>query len=87
MSKLAHSNEDTMLGIEFRKFGMSRITPPPAWPMCEAATPPKWYRPEGGKCPYRAYWQMPDGKKLCRIHAGKACDDETPNLKQPPKGE
>lgn len=37
--------------------------------VCEAVTPPKWYREEGGNCPYKAMFKTRDGKRLCRMHA------------------
>lgn len=37
--------------------------------ICEAVTPPKGYRPEGGNCPYKAMFKTRDGNRLCRMHA------------------
>lgn len=37
--------------------------------LCEAATPAKHYRPEGGRCPYAARFTTRTGKQLCSQHA------------------
>lgn len=36
---------------------------------CEATTTAKFYRPEGGNCPYEAKFQTSIGRKLCQLHA------------------
>jgi hypothetical protein len=36
---------------------------------CEATTPSKFYRPQGGNCPYEAKFQTSIGRKLCQLHA------------------
>lgn len=36
---------------------------------CEATTPSKFYRLEGGVCPYEAKFQTSIGRKLCQLHA------------------
>ncbi len=71
MSKLAHSNDATMEEIEFRNNGITPIflAKKPPKVTCEAETQPKWYRPKGGICPWRALYITSAGKKLCRIHA------------------
>ena len=73
MSKLAHSNTKTMEEIELVNHGFYRMPKPKPVlpPQCDAKTPPKWYRPKGGRCPYQALWASPDGKKFCKIHAMK----------------
>ncbi len=65
MSKLAHSNDETMTEIELRQHGITPILAP----ICEAATPARWYRPDGGRCPYIAHYETKDGMKVCLIHA------------------
>jgi hypothetical protein len=67
MSKLAHSNDESMLEIEMRAVGFRKITEIPV--RCDFKTPPKWYRPEGGRCPWRAHWVNKDGEALCNLHA------------------
>ena len=69
MSKLAHSNKATMGEIEMRSHGFRKINEIPV--RCDFKTPPKWYRPEGGRCPYKAHWISNDGEALCNIHAKK----------------
>jgi len=39
-------------------------------PRCKARTPPKRYRPKGGRCPYQAVVEL-DGDQLCQIHANQ----------------
>jgi hypothetical protein len=69
VSKLAHSNDATMEEIEFRSRGLTKLPPPPKGPQCEAATVARWYRPNGGRCPYEAKYINSGGRQLCRIHA------------------
>lgn len=38
-------------------------------PRCEATTPTKFYRPDGGNCPYEAKFKTRDGKRFCQLHA------------------
>lgn len=77
MSKLAHSNDATMEEIELRSRGLTRLPPPTDIPLCEAKTSPRWYRPKGGCCPYKAKYITKDGQKLCRIHAIRAAREDS----------
>ena len=36
-------------------------------PRCEVRTPARWYRPNGGRCPYEAHHVL-DGEHLCNLH-------------------
>ncbi len=51
--------------------GLDNLRPiiPPQPPQCDARTPPKWYRPDGGRCPWRAKYSTADGRLLCALHA------------------
>lgn len=69
MSKLAHSDSESMNEISMRAVGFRKITEIPV--RCDFKTPPRWYRPEGGRCPWKAHWISSDGRALCNIHAKK----------------
>ena len=73
MSKLAHSNDETMFEIEMRARGLVPIHQQKVH-KCSAKTPPIWYRPLGGKCGYFAKWRRHDGKYFCTVH-GQMLDE------------
>ena len=61
-----------MVTVPIPGFGTLSPVPLPAPPQCEARTAPKWYRREGGRCPFRAKYATGAGTLLCMIHVKQA---------------
>ena len=68
MSKLAHSNDETMYEIEMASYDMDLLKTPKK-PRCEALVPRAKWLNDNSPCRRYARYRAKDGTLLCKEHA------------------